>query len=68
MKGIPFCDIIKVWIKEVINLIRDKRNERIVLKCTKWEKDKINELADNKGNTVSDFLRFLIQDYIDKNK
>ena len=44
-------------------MIRHKREDKIVIKVTDYEKKEIKELAEEKGNTMSDFIRKLIMEY-----
>ena len=48
-------------------MIRIKREEKIVIRCTTREKEVIKNLANEKGLEVSNFIRYLIEQYKKEN-
>ena len=49
-------------------MIRIKREEKIVIRCTAREKEVIKNLANEKGLEVSNFIRYLIEQYKKENQ
>ena len=48
-------------------MIRSKREEKIVIRCTAREKEVIKNLAHEKGLEISNFIRYLIEQYKKEN-